>query len=126
MAWVGLLIRARLPALNQTLPNGQYMIPSAPGVATTGNCTTPGQAVTASPVLETIPSTSTYKEDQFNTNLDIKLNDANRFFAKYFKSLNRENQAIYNQFGDGNATRRRDGRPRKTSRSACLPSVYRP
>ena len=90
-------------ALNQTLPNGQYMIPSAPGVTTTGNCTTPGQAVTASPVLETIPSTSTYKEDQFNTNLDIKLNNANRFFAKYFQSLNRENQALYDQFGDGNA-----------------------
>ena len=86
-------------ALNQTLPNGQLMIPSTPGVAETGVC--PAGA-SASPVLETIPSNSTYKEDQFNTNLDIKLNNANRFFAKYFQSFNRENQALYDQFGDGN------------------------
>ncbi len=89
-------------ALNQTLPNGQYMIPSAPGVTQTGAGCSPGQAITAPPVLETIPSNSTYKEDQFNTNLDIKLNESNRFFAKYFQSFNRENQALYNQFGDGN------------------------
>src|SRR5208337_4205112 len=94
-------------ALNQTLPNGQYMIPSTPGVAQTGftqagaPCS-PGQAVTASPVLETIPSNSTYKEDQFNTNLDVKLTAGSRFFAKYFQAFNRENQALYAQFGDGN------------------------
>ena len=86
-------------ALNQTLPNGQFMIPSAPGVTTTGNCS-PGAATT--PVLETIPSNSTYKEDQFNTNLDVKLTERSRFFAKYFQAFNRENQALYDQFGDGN------------------------
>ncbi len=85
-------------ALNQKLPNGQYMIPSAPGVNTTGDCPA-GAPVT--PVLETIPSNSTYKEDQFNTNLDIKLNNANRFFAKYFFAANRTDQALYDQFGDG-------------------------
>jgi hypothetical protein len=94
-------------ALNMKLPSGQYMIPSAPGVTQTGFtqagvACSPGQAITASPVLETIPSNSTYKEDQFNTNLDIKLNESNRFFAKYFQAFNRENQALYNQFGDGN------------------------
>ncbi|MFZ3266865.1 MAG: TonB-dependent receptor [Terriglobales bacterium] len=92
-------------ALNQTLPNGQYMIPSTPGITQTGFqagvACLPGQAIIAAPVLETIPSTSTYKEDQFNTNLDIKLNNSNRFFAKYFQSFNRENQALYDQFGDG-------------------------
>src|SRR5208282_1005217 len=56
--------------------NGQYMIPSTPGVTTTG-CAT-GAGATAKPVLATIPSNSTYKEDQFNTNLDVKLNNANR------------------------------------------------
>jgi hypothetical protein len=80
--------------------NGQYMIPSTPGVTTTG-CATPGAGLTASPVLDTIPSNSTYKEDQFNTNLDIKLNNANRFFAKYFFAANRTVQALYDQFGDG-------------------------
>jgi hypothetical protein len=54
------------------------------------------------PVLQTIPSNSTYKEDQFNTNLDIKLNNSNRFFAKYFFAANRTDQALYDQFGDGN------------------------
>ena len=53
-------------------------------------------------MLETIPSNSTYKEDQFNTNLDVKLNNANRFFGKYFFAANRTNQALYDQFGDGN------------------------
>ena len=83
-------------ALNQTLPNGQLMIPGIPGITTGTPCPT-----SLNPVLETIPSISTYKEDQFNTNLDVKLNGANRFFAKYFQSFNRENQALYDQFGDG-------------------------
>ncbi len=103
-------------ALQAKLPNGQFMIPSVPGVATTGFDTTgmvcptgppttpPGPTSWKNPgtVLATIPSNSTYKEDQFNTNLDIKLTQANRFFAKYFQAFNRENQALYNQFGDGN------------------------
>ena len=86
-------------ALTAKLPNGQYMIPSVPGVTTGAGCT-PGNP--ANPVLETIPSNSTYKEDQFNTNLDFKLNDANRFFGKFFYAINRTNQALYDQFGDGN------------------------
>jgi len=95
-------------SLQAKLPNGQYMVPSAPGVATTGFDTTgvvcPTGADWKNPgtVLATIPSNSTYKEDQFNTNLDVKLTEANRFFAKYFQAFNREDQAIYNQFGDGN------------------------
>ena len=86
-------------ALQAKLPNGQFMIPSVPGVTTGVGCT-PGNP--GSPVLETIPSNSTYKEDQFNTNLDVKLTEANRFFAKYFYAFNRADQAVYNQFGDGN------------------------
>ncbi len=88
-----------LLALQAKLPNGQLMIPSVPGVTTGVGCAAgnPGN-----PVLETIPSNSTYKEDQFNTNLDVKLTEANRFFVKYFQAFNRENQAIYAQFGDGN------------------------
>lgn len=85
-------------ALQAKLPNGQYMIPSIPGV-TTGACPL---GSSASPVLQTIPSNSTYKEDQFNTNLDFKLNDKNRIFGKFFYADNRENQALYNAFGDSN------------------------
>jgi outer membrane receptor protein involved in Fe transport len=86
-------------ALQAKLPNGQYMIPAAPGVTTGAGCT-PGQP--GNPVRETIPSNSTYKEDQFNTNLDIKLSNSNRFFGKFFYANNRTNQALYDTFGDGN------------------------
>ncbi len=89
-------------ALTAKLPNGQYMIPGIPGVTTGAGCA-PGAGATTPPVLQTIPSNSTYDEDQFNTNLDIKLNNSNRFFAKYFFAANRESQALYDQFGDGNA-----------------------
>jgi hypothetical protein len=85
-------------ALTAKLPNGQYMIPSIPGV-TTGVCPT---GSSSSPVLQTIPSNSTYKEDQFNTNLDVKLSNANRLFGKFFYADSRENQALYDTFGDGN------------------------
>jgi len=88
-----------IAALQTKLPNGQYMIPSAPGVTTGVGCT-PGNP--GAPVLETIPSNSTYNEDQFNTNLDIKLNNANRVFGKFFYAANRTNQALYDTFGDGN------------------------
>ena len=86
-----------LLALQAKLPNGQYMIPSIPGV-TTGAC--PGRS-SFNPVLQTIPSNSTYKEDQFNSNLDVKLSNANRFFGKFFYADNRTNQALYDTFGDG-------------------------
>ena len=88
-----------LTALQAKLPNGQYMIPSVPGVTTGAGCT-PGNP--GNPVRVTIPSNSTYKEDQFNTNLDLKLNGANRFFGKFFYASNRTNQALYDTFGDGN------------------------
>lgn len=88
-----------LAALQAKLPNGQYMIPGVPGVNTGAGCTPGNPGV---PVLQTIPSNSTYKEDQFNTNLDFKLNESNRFFAKYFFAANRTNQALYDQYGDGN------------------------
>jgi hypothetical protein len=88
-------------ALQAKLPNGQYMIPSIPGVVTGAGCA-PGAGATASPVLETIPSNSTYKEDQFNANVDVKLNNANRLFGKFFYADNRTNQALYDQYGDGN------------------------
>jgi hypothetical protein len=88
-----------LLALQAKLPNGQYMIPSVPGVTTGAGCTPGNPGI---PVLETIPSNSTYKEDQFNTNLDVKLSNANRLFGKFFYADSRENQALYDTFGDGN------------------------
>jgi len=86
-------------ALQAKLPNGQYMIPGVPGVTTGAGCT-PGNP--GNPVAVTIPSNSTYKEDQFNTNLDVKLSKANHFFGKFFYANNRTLQALYDTFGDGN------------------------
>jgi hypothetical protein len=81
--------------LQAKLPNGQYLIPSAPGAITgVGSIT---------PVPVSIPSNSTFHEEQFNTNLDLKLNDANRFYGKFFFSNSLTNQALYDSFGDGNA-----------------------
>ena len=88
-----------LASLQAKLPNGQYMIPSVPG-ATTGAGCTPGNP--GNPVAVTIPSNSTYDEDQFNTNLDVKINEKNRFFGKFFYASNRTKQALYDTFGDGN------------------------
>jgi outer membrane receptor protein involved in Fe transport len=95
----GYLDPVAIQALQAKLPNGQYMIPGVPHVTTGAGCT-PGNPGT--PVLVTIPSNSTYTEDQFNTNLDLKINNANRFFGKFFYANNRTNQALYDSFGDGN------------------------
>ncbi len=101
-AFYGYIDPVAVAALQAKLPSGQYMIPSAPGVTTTGaGCPTGTSWTNPGTVPATIPSNSTYKEDQFNTNLDINLTEKSRFFAKYFQSLNRENQALYDQFGDG-------------------------
>lgn len=88
-----------IAALQAKLPNGQYMIPGVPGVTTGAGCTPGSPGI---PVAITIPSNSTYDEDQFNTNLDVKINDANRFFGKFFYATNRTKQALYDTFGDGN------------------------
>ena len=95
----GYVDQVAINALTAKLPNGQYMIPGVPGVTTGAGCTPGNPGI---PVPVTIPSDSTYKEDQFNTNLDVKLNDNNRLFGKFFRAVNRTNQALYNTFGDGN------------------------
>ncbi len=97
-AFYGYVDPVAVATLQAKLPNGQYMIPSIPGV-TTGVC---GAGATPGATLETIPSNSTYQEDQFNTNLDIQLNHANRFFGKFFYARNQQLQALYDQYGDGN------------------------
>jgi hypothetical protein len=106
-------------ALTAKLPNGQYMIPAIPGVTTAAGCT-PGEGATASPVLETIPSNSTYKEDQFNTNLDVKLNNANRFFGKFFFAATAPIRRSTISLATATRCRRPAGRPRKMLTNACF------
>lgn len=77
--------------LQAQLPNGQFLIPSAPS---------PG-ASNAS-VATAIPSTSTFDEDQANANLDLQISQSNRLSGKFFWANNDIQQALFNSFGTGN------------------------
>jgi len=78
--------------LQAKLPNGSYVIPSAPP----GGCAKPPCAV---PVV----AMSKFREDQFNTNLDFQLSVANRLSAKFFGANNPATQGLFNLFGLANA-----------------------
>jgi len=77
--------------LQATLPNGAYVIPSAPS-----NC---AALVCAVPVV----GISKFHEDQFNANLDFQVSTANRFSANFFGATNPTTQALFNLFGLTNA-----------------------
>lgn len=72
--------------LNARLPNGQFAIPN-PGTATG---------------LTPISDISTFRENQFNGNLDIKFSDKHSFSGKAFYASNPTSQANYNFAGLGN------------------------
>jgi outer membrane receptor protein involved in Fe transport len=72
--------------LNARLPNGQFAIPSAS--TSTGSVT--------------ISDISTFREDQFNGNFDLKLSENHSFSAKAFFASNPTRQANYNFAGLGN------------------------
>jgi TonB dependent receptor len=78
--------------LQATLPNGSLVIPSAPHP--TGSI---------APVAVPVVGISRFREDQFNTNLDFKISNANRLSAKFFWADNPETQALFNSFGLANA-----------------------
>src|SRR5271167_1102663 len=78
--------------LQATLPNGAYVIPSAPHP-------TSSNAAVATPVV----GLSYFKENQFNTNLDFQLTSSDRLSGKFFWADNPETQALYNEFGLANA-----------------------
>ena len=78
--------------LQATLPNGAYVIPSAPH-PTASNA----------PVPVPVVANSTFREDQFNTNLDFQVNSANRLSAKFFSANNPATQGLFNLFGLANS-----------------------
>jgi len=83
--------------LQAKLPNGSYVIPSAPnptGVA-------PGTA--PAPVAVPVVAISRFRENQFNANLDFQLSTNNRFSGKYFDATNPTEQGIFDLFGLANA-----------------------
>lgn len=79
--------------LQAKLPNGNFLIPSAPSP-------TPG-VKTAQAV--TIPTTSKFQEDQFNTNLDYQVTASNRIYGKFFWADNPTLQGLYSFAGVQNA-----------------------
>ena len=78
--------------LQATLPNGSFVIPSAPHPTGSPN-----------PVPAPVVGISRFTEDQFNTNLDFKLSAQNRLSGKFFFANNPETQALFNSFGLANA-----------------------
>jgi hypothetical protein len=80
--------------LQATLPNGSYVIPSAPSNCVPSlldTCTVPVVAV------------SKFHEDQFNTNLDYQLSPSNRLSGKFFAANNPTLQGLFDLFGLANA-----------------------
>ncbi|HEX4750510.1 MAG TPA: carboxypeptidase-like regulatory domain-containing protein [Bryobacteraceae bacterium] len=96
-AALGCLSPTAVTLLQAKLPNGQYIIPSAPNpVSIPAGRTAPYVSV---PVV----GVSRFREDQFNTNFDLKVTEKNRLSAKFFWANNPELQALFNSFGLGNA-----------------------
>ena len=83
--------------LQAKLPNGSYVIPSAP------HPTAVAPGAVPQPVAVPVVATSRFREDQFNTNLDFQLSTANRISAKFFAANNPETQGLFNLFGLSNA-----------------------
>jgi hypothetical protein len=79
--------------LQAQLPNGSYVIPSAPT-----NCV-PNHGTCNAPVV----GVSKFREDQINSNLDFQLSSKNRLSAKLFGANNPATQALFNLFGLANA-----------------------
>ena len=83
--------------LQAKLPNGSYVIPSAP------HPTAVAPGAVPQPVAVPVVANSIFRENQFNTNLDFKLSAENRFSAKFFAADNPELQGLFNLFGLSNA-----------------------
>lgn len=93
----GCLDPTAVTLLQATLPNGQFVIPSAPHPVPV-----PASGA-AAPVPVPVIAISRFREDQFNTNLDFKISSANRLSVKFFWANNPEVQGLFNSFGIGNA-----------------------
>ncbi len=83
--------------LQAKLPNGAYVIPSAPHPIPVAPGSVP--LPQATPVV----GISRFTENQYNTNLDFQITPANRLSGKFFEADNPTLQALYNLFGLGNA-----------------------
>ncbi len=83
--------------LQAKLPNGSYVIPSAPHPTAVAFGTVPA------PVAVPVVGISRFRENQFNANLDFQLSGANRLSAKVFAASNPTTQGLFDLFGLANA-----------------------
>lgn len=83
--------------LQAKLPNGQYVIPSAP----VPTAVAPGTVPT--PVAVPVVAISRFHENQFNADLDFQLSSANRLSAKVFAASNPTVQGLFDLFGLANS-----------------------
>ncbi len=75
-----------LSMLRARYQDGSFLIPSGNGARS-----------------RTLPATSTFKENQFNSNIDAQLAGQNRLSGKFFFANNSTTQGLYSQFGLANA-----------------------
>lgn len=85
--------------LQATLPNGKFLIPSAPSPR---SCNLPlGDPCNFVPV--SVSALSTFREDQFNSNLDMQAGASNRLSVKFFYAHNLAHQGLFSLAGLQNA-----------------------
>ncbi len=82
--------------LQAKLPNGSYVIPSAPHPTAVAPGTVP------QPVAVPVVGISRFRENQFNTNLDYQFSKNDRVSAKFFNAVNPTLQALFDLFGLAN------------------------
>ncbi len=83
--------------LTATLPDGSLVIP---GLASTTACAFPAPCPTVAVSQSTL---STFREDQFNANVDVQVTDNNRLFGKFFYAENPTTQGLFSFAGLQNA-----------------------
>ena len=85
--------------LQATLPDGRFVIPSAPSP---GTCNLPlGDPCDFVPVP--VSALSTFREYQFNSNVDVQVSDKNRVSGKFFFANNPTSQGLFSLAGLQNA-----------------------
>ena len=102
--------------LKATFPDGTYLIPSGDGGI---NCGRSGsQRFESCQVVSVIPAT--FEQDQFTTNLDHQLTNANRFSGKFFFS----NQPSRDPLANGNALTRFEREDTTYQRTLSLTNLH--
>lgn len=95
-----------LNILNAKLPNGQFAIPSSGATGAPSTCPLALLGGNANRCAINTPQSglSTFREDQFNANVDVNVTDRHNLSAKFFIADNPTKQANYNFAGLGNGS----------------------